>query len=248
MPHPEPHPELIRALLLDIEGTTTPVDFVYGTLFPFAKANLSPFLTTYASDPGVQSDLAQLRREYASDSLEFADLPAWPHSNTEEITAAVPYLEYLIAIDRKSTGLKALQGKIWDQGYRDGTLRSQMFDDVAPALARWSGAGRQVYIFSSGSVQAQQQLFYYSEAGDLTPYLSGYFDTTTGPKRFAESYRAIAQAIGQEPGAVLFISDVAAELHAAVDAGMPVLFSARPGNPNENSEGHSLIRSFEDVL
>jgi enolase-phosphatase E1 len=164
-----------------------------------------------------------------------------------DLTAAIPYIRYLIATDRKSTGLKSLQGKIWQQGYQAGTLRSQVFPDVKPAFERWTQAGKRLFIFSSGSIQAQKLLFRYSEVGDLTGFLSGYFDTTTGLKREAESYRAIAGALGLPPAQILFISDVTAELKAARSAGMQTLFSMRPGNHSLDAEGFEAIESFDQI-
>jgi enolase-phosphatase E1 len=234
----------VQAILLDIEGTTTPIDYVFGVLFPFARNHLEEFLANHGQTEAVQTDLQWLRQEYETDKNQGKSVPEW---NGSAVTAAVPYIKYLIANDRKSTGLKSLQGKIWDQGYQDGSLRSLLFEDVAPALQRWTAAGKQIFIFSSGSVQAQQLLFRHTQQGDLTGYLSGYFDTQTGPKQQADSYGKIAAAIGLEPEQILFISDVAAELQAAHQAGMAVLFSWRPGNPSNESGGFPVIQSFDGV-
>lgn len=234
----------VNAILLDIEGTTTPVDFVFGVLFPFAREEVAPFLAQHGQEPAVQSDLAQLRQEYEADRHQGLAMPRWEGADPG---AAVEYVQYLIAVDRKSTGLKSLQGKIWSQGYAAGTLRSQLFTDVEPALRRWHAAGKQIFIFSSGSIQAQQLLFANTEFGDLSPLLKGYFDTTTGPKKVPESYRAIAAQMGLPPGEILFISDVPAELQAAQAAGMKALFSCRPGNPIQDSEGFTPIETFEFV-
>ncbi|ARV59194.1 acireductone synthase [Nostocales cyanobacterium HT-58-2] len=231
-------------LLLDIEGTTTPVDYVFGVLFPFARNHVTDFLTTHQQEIEVQTDLQWLRQEYETDLAQGISVPDW---HGTEATAAVAYIHYLIAIDRKSTGLKSLQGKIWEQGYRDGTLRSQIFADVKPAFERWTTAGKRLFIFSSGSIQAQQLIFRYSEAGDLTGFLSGYFDTQTGSKREAESYRKIADAIGVAPEKILFISDVTAELKAAQAAGMQTLFSLRPGNHSSDAQGFAAIHNFDSV-
>jgi enolase-phosphatase E1 len=231
-------------ILLDIEGTTTPVDYVFGVLFPFAREQVESFLQIHAREAGVQADLKRLRQEYAADVERGLIVPQWVD---EAAIASVPYIHYLIATDRKSTGLKSLQGKIWEQGYRNGTLRSQLFADVKPAFERWIGKGKRLYIFSSGSVEAQKLLFCHSEAGDLTQFLSGYFDTETGSKQETDSYRKIARSIGVLPTQILFISDVTAELKAAQSAGMQTLFSLRIGNRTSDSEGFSVIRSFDNV-
>ncbi|NMG07106.1 acireductone synthase [Brasilonema sp. UFV-L1] len=231
-------------ILLDIEGTTTPVDYVFGVLFPFARDHVADFLTIHQHKAEVQTDLQWLRQEYETDLAQGLSVPDW---NFTEVTAAVPYIHHLITIDRKSTGLKSLQGKIWEQGYRDGILRSQIFADVKPAFERWTTAGKKLFIFSSGSIQAQQLLFRYSEVGDLTGFLGGYFDTQTGSKKEAQSYRKIASAIGVAPEKILFISDVTAELKAAQVAGMQTLFSVRLGNHSSESEGFPAIVNFDCV-
>lgn len=240
--------EQVEAILLDIEGTTTPVNFVFEVLFPFARDRVETFLTAHGQEEAVQADLALLWEEYEADREQPGQERSLPNWNGDNPTDAVPYLHYLIAADRKSTGLKSLQGKIWDQGYQDGTLRSVVFDDVKPAFERWTQAGKQLHIFSSGSIQAQKLLFRHTEVGDLTGYLSGYFDTTTGSKREANSYREIAKAIGIPAPHILFISDVTAELQAAQTAGMQTLFSTRPGNHSSDSEGFRAIESFNDVV
>ncbi|MGH1393819.1 MAG: acireductone synthase [Trichormus sp.] len=234
----------VKVILLDIEGTTTPVDYVFEVLFPFAKAQVESFLQTHLEDEGVKADLERLRQEYESDIALGASVPEWQENS---MIAAVAYIHHLIAIDRKSTGLKSLQGKIWEQGYQDGTLRSQVFDDVNRAFVRWRNAGKQIFIFSSGSVQAQKLLFKYTDVGDLTEFLSGYFDTEIGSKKEPDSYRKIAEAIGVVSNHILFISDVTDELQAAQNAGMKTLFSLRPKNRSSDSEGFPLCQDFDKV-
>jgi len=232
------------AILLDIEGTTTPVEYVFGVLFPFAKVHVEAFLQTYSRDRAVQSDLQLLQQEYQRDRDRGIAVPEW---NENAIAGAVSYIHYLIEIDRKSTGLKSLQGKIWEQGYRDGTLRSHIFNDVKPAFERWTAMGKQLFIFSSGSVQAQQLLFRYTEQGDLTNYLSGYFDTEIGSKKEPDSYRKIAQALKLSSDRILFISDVTDELKAAQSVGMQPLFSFREGNLSADSQGFEIVTNFNKV-
>ena len=227
-----------RAILLDIEGTTTPIAFVQQVLFPYARARLHNYLTQHADDPEVRVDLALLRAEHAAEYAHTPGLPPWDPE---------AYVNWLMDRDRKSTALKALQGRIWDEGYQAGQLRGQVYPDVPRALARWRAQGRDVAIFSSGSVLAQKLLFSRSDAGDLTPFLRAYFDTTTGAKGDAESYRKIARALGQEPHAVLFLSDVTAELDAARAAEMATGLCVREaGLPS--SAHHPLVRSFDEVL
>lgn len=234
----------VDVILLDIEGTTTPVDYVFGILFPFAKARVESFLLAHYQESAVKADLERLRLEYQADVDCGTSVPAWDDTSA---IASVLYIQTLIEADRKSTALKSLQGKIWEQGYRDGTLRSQLFSDVNPALERWTGCGKKLYIFSSGSVQAQKLLFQHTEVGDLTHFINGYFDTEIGIKQAKESYLAIANAIGKLPAQILFISDVTTELKAAQVAGMQTLFSLRSGNHSTDAEGFPAIESFDAV-
>jgi enolase-phosphatase E1 len=230
----------IRAILLDIEGTTTPIEFVHQVLFPYARAQVHDYLKQHADDPAVRADVALLRAEYAAESPS-PDLPRW---NPEA------YVYWLMDRDHKSTGLKALQGRIWEAGYRAGELRGkgEVYPDVRPALERWHAAGKTIAIFSSGSVQAQRNLFANTTAGDLSPFLSGNFDTTTGPKREADSYRQIAAALRQPASAVLFISDVSAELDGARTAGMRTALCIRgSAPPNASPTDHPRIRSFAEL-
>jgi enolase-phosphatase E1 len=148
--------------------------------------------------------------------------------------------------DRKATALKALQGRIWELGYAAGELQASVYDDVTRALARWQSAGRPVAIYSSGSVRAQQLLFANTQAGDLTPRLSAFFDTTTGFKTEPESYRRIAEAMGRPPGGILFVSDVGAELDAARAAGMQTTLIAR-SDSRPLAGTHPLVTSFDPL-
>jgi enolase-phosphatase E1 len=226
---------MIRAILLDIEGTTTPIAFVHEVLFSYARDHVREFL---ASNVDAE-DLTHLREEHATDV-----------SNGEQPPAPLAeYVEWLIARDRKSTGLKSLQGKIWRQGYLNGSLKSQVFADVAPAFARWQARGLSINIFSSGSVLAQQLLFAHTESGDLTTFIDQYFDTNVGKKGDVESYREIANKLNVHASEILFISDVVTELDAATQAGMETLLSIRPGNPpQQNAEQYRAIYSFEKLF
>ena len=237
--------EPVRAVLLDIEGTTTPIDFVYHTLFPYARKHLHDYLTQHPDE--LQAEWSALRAEHAADSAQGWQPPALDDSAMVETGTA--YLHWLMERDRKATPLKALQGKIWEAGYRSGELKSAVYDDVPPALARWQAQGRRVCIYSSGSVLAQQLLFQFTAAGDLTPFLNGYFDTTVGAKREAASYRRIAEALQLAPAEILFCSDVTAELAAAREAGMQTLLLIRPGNPPQaDAELFGQARDFAGTL
>ena len=233
-----------RGIVLDIEGTTTPIAFVHDVLFSYARTHVKDYLVKHAEADDVRNDIELLREEHAAD-LRNGNQPP-PLTNALE--SVVNYINWLIDLDRKSTGLKSLQGKIWHEGYSENTLRSQVFPDVAPALARWRVSGLTISIFSSGSVLAQQLLFAHTEAGDLTSFISNYFDTSVGKKGEAESYRRISETIGLPANELLFISDVVSELSAAREAGMKTVLSIRPGNPGqENAARYQAIESFDEL-
>lgn len=221
-----------QGILLDIEGTTTPISFVYDVLFPFARRHAANFLQN--------AEIRDLRREYEEDVLRGSNPPPWT-------THGEAYFYWLMDQDKKSTVLKAIQGQIWLHGYKDGELHGKVFPDVPPSLRRWHGAGIDVRIFSSGSVLAQKLLFESTTDGDLTQFLNGYFDTTTGPKNEPESYRTIAAAFGIAPGKILFVSDVARELGAAELAGMETALCIRPGNHPEAPHIFRTIKTFFDI-
>lgn len=239
----------IRGVLLDIEGTTTPLSFVYDVLFPFAKANVKDYLATRADSGELGLDLARLREEHAGDvarKLSPPKLFAEPREAANDSMAA--YVQWLIDHDRKSTGLKSLQGKIWQQGYFDGTLTSWVFPDVPHAFERWQRAGFQVCIFSSGSVLAQKLLFTHTEVGDLSSFIGDYFDTTIGPKTEAESYFRIAARMQLAPEQIVFVSDVTTELDAAAAAQVYAILCVRPGNRMlVAAERYPEILSFDDL-
>lgn len=225
----------LRAILLDIEGTTTPIAFVHDVLFSYARDHVREFLS---ADPTAE-EIALLRDEHANDVSDAPPL-------TDDIESIAAYVEWLIKIDRKSTALKSLQGKIWRQGYEDGSLKSQVFADVVPAFERWRQRGLRINIFSSGSVLAQRLLFAHTDAGDLTPFIDSYFDTKMGKKGEAESYRKIAEAMGLPPQEILFISDVTSELDAANDAEMKTMLSIRPGNAPQKAE-YPSVHTFDEI-
>ena len=208
------------AVVLDIEGTTTPIAFVHDVLFGFARAELAAFFARRATEPEVVLITRALAAEYLADADPDKPLPF----------AVEPYVHWLMDRDRKSTALKALQGAIWRGGYESGALRSALYADVPAALAAWSAGGATIAIYSSGSIDAQRLLFRHSDRGDLTPLIDRYFDTTTGPKRQAASYARIAAALGLAPDRVVFVSDVGEELVACREAGMQGVLSIRPSN------------------
>ncbi|THG81300.1 acireductone synthase [Pseudomonas sp. A-1] len=220
----------IKTILTDIEGTTSAVSFVFDVLFPFAVKHLPDFVRAQAEAPAVAAQLEAVRAESGE-----------PDADVERVIAIL--LEW-IAADRKATPLKALQGMVWEQGYRAGQLKGHVYPDAVEALRQWHAEGYALYVYSSGSIQAQRLIFGCSEAGDLTPLFSGYFDTTSGGKREAASYARIAAAIGQPAGEILFLSDVVQELDAAHEAGMATCGLARDGG---DLAGHPTVASFAAI-
>jgi enolase-phosphatase E1 len=223
----------VRGILLDIEGTTTPISFVYDVLFPFARRRLTQYLK--------HADLTDLEREYEEEVRKGSHPPPWS-------AEPAPYIYWLMDQDRKSTALKNIQGEIWREGYEHGELHGEVFPDVPFALERWQRNGVDVRIFSSGSILAQRLLFSSTPAGDLTKFLRGYFDTTTGPKSEPASYNVIARSFDAPPCDIVFVSDVTRELDAARAAGMQTLLCIRPGNHPQPSHDHRTITTFEALL
>lgn len=236
---------LPKVILLDVEGTTTPIDFVAKVLFPFSSEHLDEFLSASRHRADVQAALDRSHEAWTAET-DLASRPDW--SVRGDMAGASAWLRRLIALDRKEPGLKAIQGFIWEEGYRQGTLRGDVFADVPGAFARWKNAGLRIAIYSSGSVLAQQLLFRHGVAGDLTPHIDAHFDTAVGGKRESASYSRIAQALQVDAGSVLFASDIEAELDAACEAGMRTVLMRRPGNaPTGNVRAHAEAKDFDAV-
>ena len=214
----------VRLVLTDIEGTTSAIAFVKDTLFPFAEAALDGFLDAHRDDPEVAAILAEV---------------PGPDPRTT--------LRRWMAEDAKVTPLKALQGLIWRAGFEDGRLRGHLWPDVAACLRAWHTAGIGLAVYSSGSEDAQRMLFGHSVAGDLTPLFRGFFDTRIGPKREAASYARIARELGHDPGAILFLSDVAEELDAAAASGLRTCQLIRAEDGAVSSGRHAEALDFPAV-
>jgi len=222
---------------------------VHEVLFPFARTRLREYLRDDRHAGVLREIVAALRAEHAEDVVSGTRPPLWMDASRDQVFDSVEaYCLWLMDRDRKSPGLKTLQGLIWERGYQAGDLRGQVFPDVARGIRRWRRAGIDVSIYSSGSVLAQRRLFESTVEGDLTPLLTAFFDTSAGAKTSAESYRRIANALGRKPAQVLFISDVTTELTAARTAGLQVLLSMRAGNPPQtDADQFDAIRSFDEL-
>jgi enolase-phosphatase E1 len=222
---------MIRAIVTDIEGTTSSLSFVKDVLFPYARQRIGDYVHEHAAQPAVRAQLD-------------AVTTAVGHPLTDN--AAIAQLVQWIDEDRKITPLKALQGMIWEAGYRNGDFQGHVYDDAVRQLREWKDLGLALYVFSSGSVHAQKLLFGYSTFGDLTPLFTGYFDTTIGSKRETGAYRHIAQTIGIPASEVLFLSDTREELDAAQAAGLHTCWLVRngalPANPS-----HPVARDFSEI-
>jgi enolase-phosphatase E1 len=238
----------VRVLLLDIEGTTTPIDFVYKTLFPYAVRNVEPFLRSHFSEPEINTLVQDLRAQHEQDNATGQQPGPWlSGSDKDQLSSCAAYARWLIARDSKCTPLKTLQGKIWQRGFANGELHGEMYPDVAPAFERWRQQQRQICIYSSGSVLAQQQLFQSVASGDLTPCIAAYFDTHTGIKTVATSYAKIAASLGHSPGEFLFVSDAAKEVQAAHSAEMHAVLCDRRAVSAQPATGET-IHTFDEIF
>ena len=231
-----------RAILLDVEGTTSSIAFVYDVLFTFARERVGDFLAAHRDDEAIQ----RIGREILAEAGD-----AWRDGNDPAafVTRSAEAARELIRRDAKFGPLKALQGHIWRSGFEDRSLVAHVFDDVPEALELWSGSGLDVRIYSSGSVEAQKLFFAHTARGDLTGHLRGHYDTAVGPKREPESYVRIAADMALDPRQVLFVSDVGEELDAARRAGMQTALAERPGNrPATGVFDHAAVTTFADII
>ena len=234
-----------RLVLLDIEGTVSPLAFVHDVLFPYARREVGDFLMRHQASPEVLCALDQI----ACDSGAVSDSEGVVANlaSDSDRAAWVSRIHALMDADAKQTGLKWLQGLIWDEGYRSGELKSVLFSDAVESIQLWHRSGLRLRIYSSGSIAAQRLFFAYSDRGDWTGCLEGYHDTTTGPKRAVASYRAIAEAAGLPASEILFLSDITEELDAALEAGCQTAWVVRPGNKPGQTDRHPTLRSFAEI-
>jgi enolase-phosphatase E1 len=222
---------MIKAIVTDIEGTTSSLSFVKDVLFPYARANLSIYIHRHAHEPQVQTLLDDARSEVGGEL------------DTEQLIAL--FIQW-IDEDKKVTSLKSLQGLIWEAGYQQGDFSGHVYPDAAELLKAWKAQGLDLYIYSSGSVYAQKLLFAHTTYGDLTPLFSGYFDTHIGGKKERQSYCNIAEQLDVPAKQVLFLSDIKEELDAARQAGFYTCWLIRDGVIDEQAE-HRQVNSFEQI-
>lgn len=219
---------MIRAIVTDIEGTTTSISFVYDVLFPYARAHLADYVRCHAEDAHVAPYLSDVRLATGEDL---------------DLDGVIAQLQQWMATDSKVTPLKGLQGLVWEAGYQNGDFKGHVYSDAYKQLQHWHEQGIGLYVYSSGSIKAQKLLFGYTEYGDLTPLFSGYFDTTIGAKTDRASYQRIAEQLKLPAEQILFLSDAEKELDAARQAGMQTVWLVRDAEPDTNA-GHRQVRDF----
>ncbi|MDP1664075.1 MAG: acireductone synthase [Methylobacter sp.] len=222
---------MIKAIVTDIEGTTSSILFVKEVLFPYARANLADYVRSHAADPQVKPLLEDVCKEVGEQL-----------STGQIITQLIQWLDE----DKKVTPLKSLQGLIWEAGYRQGDFKGHLYPDAAAHLKEWKARGLDLYIYSSGSVYAQKLLFAHTEYGDLTPLFSGYFDTRIGGKKEQSSYENIAGQLETPASQLLFLSDIKEELDAAKAAGFETIWLTRDSMPDPQAE-HRQVNSFDQI-
>lgn len=219
----------VDAVLTDIEGTTTSISFVHDTLFPYAKEHVREYVLAHENDPTVQKILKEVEEVAQVTSDQVIDtLLAWMQQ------------------DKKITPLKALQGLMWEDGYRTGAFQGHVYDDAFQQMSHWKSQGLSLYVYSSGSVHAQKLLFSFSNQGDMTPLFTNYFDTKVGGKKETASYVLIAEQIGIPPEKILFLSDTVEELNAARNAGMQTILLNRDYTQFQDWK-HPFVRSFNEI-
>ncbi|KAL2100485.1 hypothetical protein ACEWY4_004879 [Coilia grayii] len=249
-------PANTSVILLDIEGTTTPITFVKDILFPYIRENLEEYLSDHWEEDECKQDVHLLKKQAEEDQRQNRACPVHTvdqtvHTDEEKaIREVVESVLWQMAADRKTTALKQLQGHMWRAAYHSGKIKGEVYQDVVPAIRGWRQWGMKVFIYSSGSVEAQKLLFGYSVEGDLLDLFDGHFDTNVGAKVESKSYERIAERIGCAPEEIMFLTDVTREAKAAEEAGLSVAVVLRPGNmelTEEERAQYTTITSFSQI-
>lgn len=222
---------MIKAIVTDIEGTTSSLSFVKDVLFPYARKHIGDYVRQHANEENIAAIIQDVCKEAGTEL---------------DTDGVINQLEQWIDEDKKITPLKSLQGLLWEAGYKNGDFKGHIYDDAYVNLKKWQEAGKRLYVYSSGSVYAQKLLFGYTEHGDLNNLFSGYFDTNIGAKVELTSYRRIAEALEVWPGEILFLSDIKAELDAAKQAGMQTTWLVRDADVDANAE-HKQVTNFNEI-
>ncbi len=239
----------IKAVVMDIEGTTTPIDFVHRTLFSFAVEHAGSFLERNLGAQQVDLILSKLELSYKENSSGHKIPHTWSNVGTaQRLESATQYVKWLISVDSKDPALKELQGLIWEEGYRNHQLQGEVYADVPEAMERLQGEGIILAIYSSGSALAQRLIFGSTKYGDLTVYLSSFFDTSIGKKRDPGSYSNISRQLGIPPGKILFLSDIIEEVNAARIAGLMAVQVVREGHDTQKDTSQQTISSLLELF
>lgn len=244
----------VRSILLDIEGTTTPISFVKDSLFPIARDNVSTYVEKNFENAELQKAIAALRDQASKEKEEnvegVIEIPAKDATKEDVVKAVSDNVKWQMDKDRKTTELKSIQGMIWREAYESNAVQGELFEDVGPMLKMLHEEGMKLYVYSSGSIEAQKLLFSNSVCGDLSEVIEGHFDTTTGSKTDSGSYKKIAAEIGNEPKDILFLTDIPDEAEAAVTAGLRSALVIRPGNAeltDEHLQNFACIERFDEL-
>lgn len=237
----------IEIILVDIEGTTTNISFVKDVLFPYAKVNCKSFLSQHFDDPEIKSIVNDLIQLAIRD-----EKPIEENTDKEKfIDSIVANVHWQISEDHKTKELKNLQGKIWKVAFEDGSIKGHLYEDVPRNFLKWIEEGRKLFIYSSGSIEAQKLLFGNSEYGDMSNLITGHFDTNVGHKQESQSYMKIAKEINIESNKILFLSDIPGEVKAAQKVGMNVILIDRPNNPTDLEENVKreikIVKNFDEI-
>lgn len=223
---------MIKAIVTDIEGTTSSISFVHDVLFPYAREKMRQFICQSVQDGKASTHINDVRMETGNLDMD--------------LNQVADQLIQWIDEDKKITPLKAIQGLIWEEGYQKGDFKGHMYDDAVEYLKKWHEQGIKLYVYSSGSVQAQKLLFGHTEYGDLNPLFSGYFDTRIGAKIESQSYRNIIEQLGFNADEILFLSDIEKELDAASEAGMKTVWLVRSGETDQHTK-HQQLKDFSGI-
>lgn len=241
-----------KSIICDVEGTTSSISFVKEVLYPYALKNVEEYLKTHWNEDATKTVVAALREQADEDKkAEVEGVVTIPAEDSEDVIPdVVKNVEWQSSLDRKTGSLKTLQGLVWAKGYKDGSIKGHVYEDVPKAFEQWTEGGRKVYIYSSGSVDAQKMLFEHSEQGDLVKHLAGHYDTKIGAKTEKDSYEALLKNIEASGEEALFLTDVVAEAKAAKEAGLNVVVLDRPGNAElseDDRKEFTVISSFADI-
>ncbi|CAF0908558.1 unnamed protein product [Brachionus calyciflorus] len=243
--------QTVDTILTDIEGTTTSISFVKDVLFPYIRSNLKSYLEENFNNEECREDLKLLIEQSKLDKLTMGNKVPGISDNfdnkSELIESAISNIIWQMDCDRKAKPLKQLQGHMWSYAYKNKIVSGHVYEDVVPAFDKWLAKNFKIYIYSSGSVEAQKLLFGFSDKGDMLKYFSGHFDTNIGLKVEMQSYKNILESLNKSANQVLFLTDLIREAEAATDAGLYVCLLRRADNPDKEIKNFIWVNSFDEI-